>query len=229
MDYYLADNPLTPDPNDFRGVVVTKGTKTRADIVAGIVKDNAGLSESELLAAFQTEKKVICEFVEEGYSINTELFSLGPNMRGVFHNIRETYNPEKHELRLSFLPSKVLREAVKRIVLRKVAANNTGPKIAVVEDVVSGTNNEVITPGKSARIFGDKLSFNAQDEEQGVFFLNEKGDSIRVNEYIDQGSKRIFIGMPDTLVVGNYTLEVRAKTRAGELRSGQLDTLLVVA
>nr|WKN38896.1 DNA-binding domain-containing protein [Tunicatimonas sp. TK19036] len=228
MDYYLADNPLTTDPNDFRGVVITNGTKTRADIVASILKDNNRLSEADILAVFHAEKNIVCEFMEEGYGVKTELFYVSPNMRGVFHNIQETFNPEKHELRLKFTSSKVLREAIKRITLRKVAANNPSPQISLVEDVVSGTNNEKLTPGKSARIFGDKLTFDHQDVEQGVFLINKAGKVARVNEYIDKGSKRIYVGLPDILVTGTYTLQVKAKTQGGEVRTGQLDTLLAV-
>lgn len=228
MDYYLTDNALTPDPNDFRAVVVTKGTKDRADIIAGIVKDNVGLSGSELLAVFEAEKKVVCEFLEEGYSINTDLFSLAPSMRGVFHDIRETFTPEKHELRLNFSPGKALREGVKRIGLRKVATNKSIPQLSVVEDVVSSTTNERITPGKSVRIFGSKLTFDAQDTTQGVFFVNDKGTATRADEYIALGSKRVFVGVPDTLAAGNYTLRVTAKTKAGEARTGHLDIPLAV-
>lgn len=228
MDYYLADNPLTSDPNDYRGVVVTQGTRTRADIVKAIADDNVGLSESELLAVFKAEEKIVSKFVEEGYSINTDLFSLSPSMRGVFHDIREVYDAEKHELRLNFVPGKALREVVRRIGLRKVAPNKNQPLISVVEDVVSGTNNERITPAKAVRIFGNKLAFDAQDAEQGVFFVNDKSKAIRASEYIEQGGKKIYAGVPDALIAGNYTLQVRTKTQGGEVRTGQLDTPLAV-
>ncbi len=228
MDYYLVDNSLTPDPTDSRAVVISKGTKTRADIIEGIVNDNVGLSGSELLAVFEAEKKVVSEFVEAGYSINTELFAMSASMRGVFHDVRETYTPGKHRLHLNFLPGKTLTEALKRVVLRKVTPNKNVPLLSVIEDVVSGTTNEQITPGKAVRIFGDKLTFDATDATQGVFLVDEKGKATRANEYIELSKKKIYAGMPDTLKAGNYTLQVVTKTKAGEARVGRLDYLLAV-
>jgi len=229
MDYYLVDNPLTPDPTDFRGVALTRGSKTRDDIVKAIAQDNVGISESELKAVFEAEKKIVSQFAEEGFSISTELYSLSPKIRGVFNDIRETYTPGKHELRFNFTPSKILREVAQRVILRKIAPVVNEPQITVVEDVVSSTNNERITPGKSVRIFGNKLAFDAQDTEQGVFFINDKNKATRATEYIELGGKRIYAGVPDGLTAGDYTLQVRTKTQAGETRSGQLSAPLVVA
>jgi len=37
IPYYLVDNPLTPDPKDFRAQLQLKGTKKRIDIVKRIM------------------------------------------------------------------------------------------------------------------------------------------------------------------------------------------------
>jgi len=103
------------------------------------------------------------------------------------------------------------------------------PQVTLVEDVVSGTNNKQITPGRSVRIFGNKLALDAQDTEQGVFFISDKNKATRAIEYIELGGKRIYAGVPDGLTPGDYTLQVRTKTQAGETRRGQLSTSLVVA
>lgn len=228
MDYYLTDNPLTPNPTDLRAVLLTKGTKTQQDIIKGIVKANVGLSESELLAVFEAEKKVIGEFLEDGYSINTDLFTMSPSMRGVFYDVRETYTEGRHKLRLNMLPGGTLREALKRIVLRKVAPSNTAPLLSALEDVSSNTTNEQLTPGKAVRIFGDKLGFDVQDPTQGVFFINERGQAVRADEYIDASPKKIYASVPGSLKVGNYTLQVITKTKGGSARTGQLDYPLAV-
>ena len=228
MDYYLTDNPLTPNPTDLRAVLLTQGTKTQQDIIRGIVKANVGLSESELLAVFEAEKKVVGEFLEDGYSINTDLFSMSPSMRGVFYDVRETYTEGKHKLNLNMLPGGTLREALKRIVLRKVAPSNTAPLLSALEDVSSDTTNEQLTPGKAVRIFGDKLSFDPQDPTQGVFFTNEQGKSVRADEYIEASPKKIYASVPDRLKAGNYSLQVITKTKSGTMRTGQLDFPLAV-
>jgi len=228
MDYYLADNPLTPNPKDFRGVLLTKGTKNMDDVVKGVADDNVGISESELLAVFRAERKVISQFLAEGYTVNTELFSLSPSLRGVFEDIRETYNPEKHKLHLNFMPSKALREVMNRIALRKISQSPL-PVLTVVEDVISQTTNQLITPGKVVRVFGDKLNFDPQDTEQGLFFINSLGQAVRSQEYIELSSKKIYAGVPDGLKTDSYNLQLTTKTKAGELRSGKLPAVLSVA
>ena len=229
IPYYLLDNPLTDDPKDFRARLQLKGTKKRIDIVKRIMIKNSGLAESELIAVFDEERRAIEEFLEDGYSVDTGLVLIKPGVRGVFNSATEYFTPGKHELKINVSARKALKEVLKRITLVKVVNGISVPVITVFEDMISQTNNESITPGKSAKIFGDKLKFDAADAEQGIFFIKEDETETRVEEYTEVGNKKIIFNIPQGLTAGNYTLQVNGKTSAGELRVGELQAVLKVA
>jgi hypothetical protein len=229
IPYYLIDNPLTPDPTDFRAQLQTKGKKRRADIVKRIMSKNSGLAESELIAVFDEEKRAIEEFLEEGYSIDTGLVLIKPGVKGVFNSADEIFTSGKHELKMNVSPLKALKEVLNRISLVKIDGTLNVPRITIFEDLVSKTKNNSITPGKLAKIYGSKMKFDAADADQGIFFVKEDETEIRVEEYAEVGNKKVIFNIPQGLTKGNYTLQVYGKTSAGDLREGTLKAVLKVA
>ncbi len=228
IPYYLVDNPLTPDPKDFRANLQLNDTKKRQDIVNRILSKNVGLAESELLAVFEEERRAIEEFLAEGYKVDTGLLTIKPTMKGVFNSANESFTPGKHELRIKIHARNTLQEVLKRISVVKVVNSVSLPVLTIFEDMISQTNNETITKGKTAKVYGDKLKFDATDTEQGVFFVKADDTVTRVNEYIEVGNKKLIFNIPDTLTKGDYTLEVKTKTSAGEVRTGTLQEDLSV-
>ncbi len=174
IPYYLVDNALTENPNDFRGVLGLKGVKTELDIVVRILKNNVGISEAEILAVLKQEQSAIKEFLEDGYKVDAGLFAIKPTMKGVFDSAKEIFTDEKHALRFRIAPRKALKAILKNISLVKVVNGGVRPVITVFEDMISKTNDDTITPGKTAKLFGDKLKFDVEDVEQGIFFIKDK-------------------------------------------------------
>src|SRR5690606_7736139 len=117
IPYYLLDNPLTPDPKDFRARLQFKGMKRRVDIVKRIMIKNSGLAESELLAVFEEERRAIEEFLEDGYGVDTGLVLIKPGVKGVFNAATETFTPGKHELKMNVSARKALKAVLNRITL----------------------------------------------------------------------------------------------------------------
>jgi hypothetical protein len=221
LPYYLVDNPLTPDPNDFRAELELQGCKYLKDIVDRILKNNVGISESELLAVLDQEQKAIKEFLENGYKVDTGMVVIRPTIKGVFHSATEVFTKGKHELRIRITPKSALKAVLDKLTLVKVVGSKATPVIVAFDDMISKTRNSTVTPGKTAKIFGDKLKFDGEDTEQGIFFINNKGVATRVAEYVETGIKKLIFNIPQGLPKGNYTLEVRTKTSAGGLRTSE--------
>ena len=225
IPYFLVDNPLTPDPTDFRARLLLKGKKTRADILKRIMIKNSGLAESELKAVFDEEARAIAEFLEDGYSVDTGLVLIQPGVKGVFHSANEVFTPGKHELKINTRPLSALKEVLNRISLVKIVGVVNVPVITIIEDLKSQTKNDTMTPGKLAKIYGDKMKFDAEDAEQGIFFVKEDETETRVDEYGEIGNKKIIFNIPQGLAKGKYTLVIIGKTSAGELREGTFKTI----
>ncbi len=79
---------------------------------------------------------------------------------------------------------------------------------------VSKQENTVYVANGIARLTGKFLSFDADDPEQGVFFVAEDGTAVRVAAYLDNSAKRVNFGIPAGLT-GAQSVEVRTRRKAG--------------
>ena len=96
-------------------------------------------------------------------------------------------------------------------------------------DLVSGTANQVLTPGEGAHLTGRLLRFDPADPEQGVFFVAVDGTRTRVERFLDIQPSKVILLAP-TLPAGDYKIEVNASFNDnGDLRSGRLETQLTVS
>lgn len=80
-------------------------------------------------------------------------------------------------------------------------------------------------PGKVVNISGARLSFDQEDPDCGVFFWNGGGreTAVRATTYTRIGTARIDVEVPDTLLPGEYNLEVRSRPTKRDVRFGIYD------
>lgn len=66
--------------------------------------------------------------------------------------------------------------------------------------------------------YGDYLSFDADDEKQGVFLAPNRGEkdgAIRAKQYIRRTRRTIDIAVPQGIAAGEYTVIVATKQKTG--------------
>ena len=105
------------------------------------------------------------------------------------------------------------------------------PSLTRFYDNGSETQNKLITPNGGARIKGSLLKFDEEDENQGIFFIDQSDNSEhRVDQPLlrNKPGELIFI-LPD-LPAGGYRLEVRSiLPHTSTLRTGALTDELTIA
>jgi len=88
--------------------------------------------------------------------------------------------------------------------------------------------NENFTPGQVASIKGSLLKFDAEDEQQGIFFLANDGTEIRVTNVVKNKPSELLFFVPDALSTGSYQVEVRLVFHNSKvLKKGKLTNELV--
>lgn len=229
IKYYLVDNPLTPDPVDQRAVVVHNNVRTHADLVKMILHRSNGLTESQIESVLKETTVAVKLFLEQGDCVETELFKAKPKIKGVFSSRNDTFDRTRHQIKLGVNLNPGLLKSVKDLEVEKVKAVKGGPELGVFMDVASGTQNDVITPGKMARILGEDLKYDDTDNNQGIFFINDNNEETKVSMVLDNLPKQLTFDIPEGLTSGIYRLQIRSNYRSKDIRVGDLEEQLTVA
>jgi hypothetical protein len=218
---------LTIAPDDFMAQVTNVLSHGEAEIVARMLKKGAGLTRSDIFSVTDMYTETVCEIIAEGGAVVTPLFNAFPSIPGVFKGIDDPFDLKRHGVRINLTAGKSTREAVKLIKTRRVHVANPQPLIVAVKDTLSGSTNDIITPGGVIQVLGSRLKVDEENILNGVFLIDEYGTETKLPVIVENKPARIIVMLPVTLAAGNYFLEARTTfTYSGKesktLRVGRL-------
>ena len=138
---------------------------------------------------------------------------------------------------MEFRQGAELRRELSMIGVNILGKAESGFFIAEVNDLRTGSVNDLLTPGRNARISGGKLKVEGDDPSCGVYFVNEE-DASRVKvdkaDIVENLNAHLLIVIP-ALASGTYRLEVTTQYTGatGKFlkapRTAAFDRLLTVA
>ena len=229
INYSLFENNLTSNPNDYTAVVQNQTSRSKEDIIEEMISRGSTVTKAEALSVLEEFEAAVERALIKGDSINMPLFRISASIQGVFNGDGESFDRSRHYVRLNVNPGSRIGEIAEGIKVEKIPATSPAPALRAFRDIESELLNEVLTPGGAGEISGSRLKLDPTDENQGVFFIGDDGTTIRANSVIRNKPSNLIFMIPSELRSGNYQLEVRmSPPRSKQLRTGQLDRLLVV-
>ncbi|MBN1250914.1 MAG: DUF4469 domain-containing protein [Bacteroidales bacterium] len=230
INYVLHKNPITPDPDDCRAVVVNTQIYSIADIIKQITGEGSILKETECMAVTEAFLKKIGSNLAEGIGFQSNYFSVGIDMQGVFINENDRYDSNRHSVYANLSAGKPWKENLAKATFEKVTTDENKPKLNNIFDIKSKTNNQTLTPGSMAELQGNLLKTDESVDDEGLYFISENGGGEIKVAYIYQNfPKTIQFEIPETLSAGSYRLEVRNRAHNGKsVRKGLLEQSLTV-
>lgn len=216
----LYPNLLTEDPNDFAARVTTERSLSINDIcIAMVTRGGATRTVDDIehiVVAFLKEMGYqLCD----GFSVNTGYFTATPQIKGVFNDPKETFNPEKHSISFLFNQGELLRKELANVTIEITGVGDSSITIEQVVDVKTGSVNDLITPNRNLRIKGYKVKVAGENPDVGVYFVNtDTGARTKVasDEFVDNNPSEVVVVAPE-LAKGTYTLEVISQFAANTL------------
>ena len=175
LEYVLEVNGLTAAPDDYRAQVVNVASHTQEDIVNRIMQIGAGLTRSDIAAVLEAEKQVVVEIVSEGGAVTTDLFNAFPSIQGVFHSMEDSVDGVHQKVRINLHAGTALRDALGAVKTKKLPGVVSGIIISSVTDVKTGSQNNLLTPGRNIKISGAKLKIAGDGPAVGLSFEPESG------------------------------------------------------
>ncbi len=131
--------------------------------------------------------------------------------------------PEDAEMRVKHtLPQSIIQALKDQVEYVRESRAPSQPVISTFVNIATEQKNSFYTPSTPARLVGDFLNFDRDDQEQGVFFVSDGNPAVRSDIYVTTGKKNIVFNIPNGLV-GIQAVEVRTRRKdMGAVLSSEL-------
>lgn len=210
----LYPNLLTEDLNDYVARVISERTLNVKEICKEAVSRGGAATTAEAMEHnVNLFLKEMGYQLSDGFSINTGYFTANALIRGVFNSPTETFNADKHAILYQFNQGDLLRKELSNIAVEITGVGDSSISIAEVQDVKTGSVNDLLTPNRNLRIKGYKLKLAGDNPGVGVYFVNQttqERTKVDVADIVNNNPGELIIVTP-VLVAGTYLLEVTSQ------------------
>jgi hypothetical protein len=209
-------------------VVQDQQSRSQEDVIDLMIGRGSTVTKAEALSVLEEYASAIVQLLKEGYSINTPIFNLSPSIKGVFTSADQSFTPSVHSVKINIAPGARLREVGPMVSVEKVKGASPQPTPEYLDDLGSGTRNEMLTVGNIAQLKGSRLKFDETDPAQGIFLIDASRGETQVKTIARNKPAQVDFLVPP-LAPGEYQLEVRAMIYKGkEIKKGILSATLTV-
>jgi hypothetical protein len=149
----------------------------------------------------------------DGYGVNFGgLFTVYPNVGGVFENERAPVDKNKHKVTFHFRVLNGLRKLAELIEIISEGLAESAGYITEITDVTTGMVNDIVTKGGIFTLTGDKIKITGEGNKIGVFFYSLGSPNVGIkagaNLAVNDPSK-IIGTVPELLPDKDWYIEVR--------------------
>jgi len=226
------------DPIRKNGALIARlvlRNKVDFDQLLSYMQNSTGLAETDMRAVFLHFMNALVFFLSSGGQVQTPVGTFAMSLGKISPSVDRSslaerkINPDMITLRLR--PDAALVEKVKGATTLDVVdmPSVQCPAIFRVENLEQPATPNAGSAGQILEIGGNRLSFDKDDAETGVFLIDpESNVETRASTYSRIGSAWLGFKLP-TLSAGSYTLEVRTRPTGKGLRVGEHATPIVVS
>lgn len=234
--YKLYKTNFSNGAKKYHAMVQYNQVMSEDDIIELMMLNGSPFSKADTQAVIERYYDIINVAASNGWQVVTRNARYGFTIKGVFDSPQDQFDPSRHQIVAHVAPGSDFKQAVDRgVTVEKEANYKKRPELDVYVNLYNGSPDTELSPSHTARIFGNHLRFDLDDEEQGLFIvpIDENGiinnsEAVRVEEFTRITPKELTFRVPDNLTSGSYKLEVRAKYGKSGLRTGELEEVLTV-
>lgn len=201
--------------------VQLNGTLTLEQIIARLAEDSCALSPENLAHAAGLLSEAMEYYLVEGYAVSTPLGTLTPTVTGTWSTDRiQPDERARNAATVRFTLSPRLKKSLANPLFREIGIGAFRRlSIYGVEDAVTHTLNERLTPGRGFILRGSMLLMNGDLPERGVYFLDAATGRTVARVLPDElavcSRGRIVGIVPEELPAGEYQVKVVSQCTTG--------------
>lgn len=213
---WLADNTVTGEKNGDKILVLeSAGSLTLDDVLEVMKKKDTGLRKETLAHVVDLFHRTLAELVLTGYSINTGLFRMVPQFKGLVEN--GVWNPDTNSIYVLMRQDKVLRDAIAETSVKILGEKGSAAYILGGQDTTTRATDGSATPGRAFRLKGKNIRVAGADESVGVYLVASGGDKTKLSmdRVVTNNPSEVIVLLPADLAGGRYELQIVTQYSAG--------------
>ena len=212
-------NPLVTDKDKDAFCFRSKcsQTLTEKQLAKEMAAYNSSFTEADNVGILNVLNTVVVKHLSKGYSVELPFGSIRPNATGTCSSIQDSFSlgHGNNQINIIFsLSDEAKKEVASKLEYEQLPPDTTGdPKIYRLISLTQNakeSENLDFQKGQTLRIRGRNLSFDYEDENQGVFLENETG-LTKIQVFTRAGTNVIDLPIPSELAAGEYTVSVVTK------------------
>ena len=192
-------------------------TLTEKELAREMAAYNSSFTEADNIGILNILNTVVVKHLSKGYNIELPFGTIKPNVTGTCSNIQDLFSlgHGNHQVNVAFyLADDAKKEIDSKLEYEQLPPDSTGePRIYRLISLTQNakeSENLDFQKGQTLRIRGRNLSFDYEDENQGVFLENETG-LTKIQVFTRAGTNVIDLPIPSELAAGEYTVSVVTK------------------
>ena len=213
---WLADNTVTGENKGDKILVLeSAGGMTLDDVLEKMKKEDTGLRRETLAHAVDLYHRTLVEAVLSGYSVNTGMFRMVPQFKGLVEN--GVWDPAVNSIYVLFQQDKELREGIAETSVKILGEKGSAAYIIGSQDTTTRATDGSATPGRTFRLKGKNIKVVGTDEAVGVYLLSSVGDKTKLSadRIVTNNPSEVIVLLPADLEEGNYELQIVTQFAGG--------------
>jgi len=228
IQYALRENRLTPEPDDYIASVTATRTVVLKDVIDRMVAQGSSITSADILSVFDNFEKALESLLSEGANVNLPFANFSSSIKGTFNGAGDSFDSSRHQITSVINAGSQLRQAYSQgFTAKKMETVEVIPHIVEYVDLNTGDRNSTMTTGGMGQISGHRLKFDAEDEAQGIFLIDNKNQAQKVSVIGENKPSRLMFLVPADLTQGDTILEVRANI-SNQFKVGRFSQTLTV-
>lgn len=206
----LYDNALTEKEGDCVARPRINGTLYNADIARRIVEKRTEYRAEtiENILTMADEEKSLA--IAGGMSVVDGVGQYLPQIKGVFANSTDPFDPAKHSLFVAYTTGKTLRKRLLETVVVTNGAAIVGPVIGGILDSSTGKDDGTFTPGMPIVVSGNNIKIGGTNAANGFYFIPaaEGSTAVKATVIVHNNPSQLTVMVPADLAAGDYYISV---------------------
>lgn len=207
----LHSLPFEGQERKYYGRINNAGTLSTRRIARRIADGRTDLRPETIEHVMNLALQEIADALACGRCVDLGIGSLRPTLSGTFDSPYQSFDPERHSIGLTFVPSDKMNRQLRQADITTSPATDA-TYITDIYDALTQTTNQTISASNPVRISGLRLRIVGSDPQVGLYFVHSNGLQYPA-EHIATNTNRQLLVLAPSMPEG--TCQIRIVTQGG--------------